>query len=64
MSLKELHVLAEMASLGKHLQQATFLFSLMHTKHVTQSWFSLVTYKPAYIILHELLILLHGNFFQ
>lgn len=41
-----------MASLGKHLQHATFIFSVMHAKHVTQSCFSLVTYTTAYIILH------------
>lgn len=43
-----------MASLRKHLQHATFIFSVMHAKHVTQSWFSLVACKTAYIILHDI----------
>lgn len=63
-SVKELPVLAEMASLGKPLEHATFIFSMIHAMHVIQSCFSLVAHKTAYIILHVLLVLLCGNFFS
>jgi len=39
MFLNQLNVLAEMASLGKRLQHATFIFSVRYAKYVIQSCF-------------------------